>query len=119
VPLAAVLALCATAGEARAQSGSGSITVGATILATPPGALSAPLDVELGADGRDLYLRGAPASVAMPTTIFLRVQLTSSSQADLRYIGHRLTADADVRVRLPDAARDSGVHLERLILAGT
>ena len=118
-PIATVLALCATAGEARAQSGSGSIAVGATILSAAPGALSAPLRMELGGDGMELHLRGEAVSVGAPTTIFLRAQLATSFQPERRYIGHRLTADVDVRVRLPDAARHSGVQLERLILAGT
>jgi hypothetical protein len=114
-----VFALCGLADDAHAQSESGSIAVGAVILATAPGTRSGPLHVQLGRDGKELSIRGEPTNVGSPTTIFVRVDVPSSSRAERRFVGRRVATGEELRVRLPDSARGAGVHLERLILAGT
>jgi hypothetical protein len=114
-----MLALCSLAGDAHAQSESGSIAVGAVILATAPGTRSGPLHVQLERDGNELSIRGESTNVGTPTTIFVRVDVPSSSPAERRFVGRRAATGGEVRVRLPDSARDTGVRLERLILAGT
>lgn len=114
-----MLALCGLGGDAHAQSESGSIAVGAVILGTPPGTLSGPLHLQLGRDGTELSIRGKPTNAGTPTTIFVRAELPDSSPAERRFIGRSMAAGEEVWLRLPEAARSAGVHLERLILAGT
>jgi hypothetical protein len=119
LPLVTVLAFCGLGVDAHAQSESGSIAVGAVILATAPGARSSPLRLRLVRDGTELSIRGEPTNAGTPTTIFVRVRLPSSSPAERRFIGRSVAKDVEVRMRLPDAARNAGVHLEQLIVAGT
>jgi hypothetical protein len=118
LPLAAVLALCAAAGDAHAQA-SGSIVVGATILPVAPRGLSGPLRIQLGSRGNDLAIRGEPATGGRPTLIFVRVSRPDSVDRPRRFVGQSLVAGAEVRMLLPDSRYPSGVQLERLILPGT
>lgn len=119
LPLVTVLAVCGLGVDAHAQSESGSIAVGAVILATAPGALSSPLRLQLGRDGTELSIRGEPTKAGTPATVFVRIRLPNSSPAERRFIGRSVATGVEVRMRLPDAARNADVHLEQLILAGT
>ncbi|HEX5970483.1 MAG TPA: hypothetical protein VFY85_01070 [Gemmatimonadaceae bacterium] len=119
LPLIALLALCIAGDEARAQATSGSIGIGAIILAPAPGALAGPLQLQLGQDGTELAIRGEPANPGAPTMLFLRAQRPGGSPAVRTFIGQSMVAGRAVHVRVPDAARSVGVRLERLILAGT
>ena len=119
LPFLVVLALCTPEGVARAQATSGSIGVGAVILAPAPGGVAGPLHLQPAMDGKELAIRGEPANPRMPTTIFLRAQLAGASPGARTFIGQSIVAGREARVRVPGDARHPDVQLERLILAGT
>ena len=116
---AAILSLL-PASVAGAQSSHGSIGVGATILPAPAAPLASRVTMDVDASGNGiLRVATSPTADRVSATTFLRVSRGDSADGRRVFVAQKGAQGAETILLLPDTASDTGLRLERLIVAGT